>query len=75
MNMPQIQTRQTQESSNALNIHLQKFIGAKIQEYDEITNRNNQHISFLVNSNQVDSGIVKTVSNLSRPKKTQIETN
>ena len=33
MNMPQIQTRQTQESSNALNIHLQKFIGAKIQEY------------------------------------------
>ena len=34
------------------------------KEYDEITNRNNQLLTSLVNSNQVDSSIVKTVSNL-----------
>ena len=43
---------------------MQKSIKAGIQEYDEITNRNNQLITNLVNSNQVDSSIVKTVSNL-----------
>ena len=48
------------ESSKALNKNLQK----SIEEYDEITNRNNQLITNLVNSNQVDSSIVKTVSNL-----------
>ena len=35
-----------------------------VQEYDEITNRNNQLVTKLVNSKQVDSSIVKTVSNL-----------
>ena len=37
-----------------------------IKEYDEITSRNNQLVTDLVNSNQVDSSIVKTsiVSNL-----------
>ena len=48
------------ESSKALNKNLQK----SIEKYDEITNRNNQLITNLVNSNQVDSSIVKTVSNL-----------
>ena len=48
------------ESSNALNKNLQK----SIKEYDEITNRNNQLVTDLVNSNQVDSTIIKTVSNL-----------
>ena len=47
------------ESSNILNKNLQN----SIKEYDEITNRNNQLITNLVNSNQVDSSIVKTVSN------------
>ena len=43
-----------------MNKNLQK----SIEEYDEITNRNNQLITNIVNSNQVDSSIVKTVSNL-----------
>ena len=47
---------------------MQKSIKEGIQEYakeyDEITNRNNQLLTSLVNSNQVDSSIVKTVSNL-----------
>ena len=42
---------------------MQKSIKEGIQEYDEITNRNNQLLTNLVNSNQVDSSIVKTVSN------------
>ena len=54
------QTEAIRESNNALNKNLQK----SIEEYDEITNRNNQLITNLVNSNQVDSSIVKTVSNL-----------
>ena len=53
-------TRAIRESSNALNKNLQK----SIKEYDEITNRNNQLVINLVNSNQVDSTIIKTVSNL-----------
>ena len=58
------QTQAIRESSNALNKILQKSIKEGIQEYDEITNRNNQILTSLVNSNQVDSSIVKTVSNL-----------
>ena len=58
------QTQAIRESSNALNKNLQKSIKEGIQEYDEITNRNNQLLTSLVNSNQVDSSIVKTVSNL-----------
>ena len=54
------QTQAIRESSNTLDKNLQK----SIEEYDEITNRNNQLITNLVNSNQVDSSIVKTVSNL-----------
>ena len=43
-----------------MNKNLQK----SIEEYDEITHRNNQLVTDLVNSNQVDSTIIKTVSNL-----------
>ena len=53
-----------QESSAELRNTLQKSIKEGIQEYDEITNRNNQILTSLVNSNQVDSSIVKTISNL-----------
>ena len=54
------QLQAIRESNSALNKNLQK----SIEEYDEITNRNNQLITNLVNSNQVDSTIIKTVSNL-----------
>ena len=54
------QTQAIRESNTALNKNLQK----SIKEYDEITNRNNQLITNLFISNQVDSSIVKTVSNL-----------
>ena len=53
-------TQAIRESSNALNKNLQK----SIKEYDEITYRNNQLVTDLVNSNQVDSTIIKSVSNL-----------
>ena len=56
----QTTTQAIRESSNALNKNLQK----SIKEYDEITYRNNQLVTDLVNSNQVDSTIFKTVSNL-----------
>ena len=49
---------------NTLNKKLHKSVKEGIQEYDKITNRNNQIVTDLVNSNQVDSSIVKTVSNL-----------
>ena len=58
------QTQAIRESSNALNKNLQKSIKEGIQEYDEITNRNIQLLTSLVTSNQVDSSIVKTVSDL-----------
>ena len=60
----QDQTRAIQESSNTLNKKIHKSVKEGIQEYDKITNRNNQIVTDLVNSNQVDSSIVKTVSNL-----------
>ena len=56
----QTTTQAIRESSNALKKNLQK----SIKEYDEITYRNNQLVTDLVNSNQVDSTIIKTVSNL-----------
>ena len=56
----QTTTQAIRESSNALNKNLQK----SIKEYDEITYRKNQLVTDLVNSNQVDSTIIKTVSNL-----------
>ena len=43
---------------------MQKSIKEGIQEYDVITNRNNHLLTNLDNSSQVDSSIVKTVSNL-----------
>ena len=60
------QTRSIEHSSSSdiLNKNLQKSIKEGIQEYDEIPNRNNQLLTNLVNSNKVDSVIVKTVSNL-----------
>ena len=41
---------------------MQKSIKEGIQKYNEIANRNNQLLTNLVNPNQVDSSIVKTVS-------------
>ena len=58
------QTRAIQESSDFLDKNLQKSIRERIQDYDEITNRIIQLLTSLGNSNQVDSSIVKTVSNL-----------
>ena len=56
------------ESSIPLNKNLQKSINEGIQKYNEITNRNNQVLTNLVNSNTVDSSIVKTVSILPNDK-------
>ena len=60
-----------QESSNTLHDNIQKSIKQGIQDYDESTNRNKQLLTSLVNSNQVDSDIVKTVSNPLIDKKSQ----
>ena len=49
-----------QESSNTL----QKSIKEGIQDYDEITSHINQLLTSLVNSNQVDSSIINTISKL-----------
>ena len=58
-------TRQAiQESGNTLHDNLQKSNKQRIQDYDESTNRKNQLLTNLVYSNQVDSTIVKTVSNI-----------
>ena len=58
------QTRAIEHNNNTL----QNSIKEGIKQYNEITNHNaelrNQLLSSLVNSNQVDSSIVKTVSNL-----------
>ena len=56
----QTSTEAIRESSNILDKNLQKFV----EEYDETTNRNNQLVNNLINSNQVNSSIVKTDSNL-----------
>ena len=58
------QTRAIQERSNNLHKNLQKSIKQGIQDYEEITNRNIQLLTSLVNSNKVDSSIAKTVINL-----------
>ena len=67
------QTRAIEHNNNTL----QNFIKEGIKQYNEITNHNaelrNQLPTSLVNSNQVDSSIVKTVSNLLNDKnKSQI---
>ena len=54
------QTRAIEHNSNTL----QNSIKEGIKQNNEITNHNNQLLTSLVNSNQVDSSIVKTVSNL-----------
>ena len=54
------QTRAIEHNNNTL----QNSIKEEIKQYNEITNHNNQLLTSLVNSNQVDSSIVKTVSNL-----------
>ena len=59
----QAQTEAIKQSSNIHNENLQTSIEKGIQEYDKISNRNNQLFINLVNSNLVDSYIVKTISN------------
>ena len=54
------QTRAIEHNNNTLQISIKEGI----KQYNEITNHNNQLLASLVNSNQVDSSIVKTVSNL-----------
>ena len=54
------QTRAIEHNNNTL----QNSIKEGIKQYNEITDHNNQLLTSLVNSNQVDSSIVKTVSNL-----------
>ena len=58
------QTRAIEHNNNTLQISIKEGI----KQYNEITNHNaelrNQLLTSLVNSNQVDSSIVKTVSNL-----------
>ena len=53
-------TRAIEHNNNTL----QNSIKEGIKQYNEITNHNNQLLTSLVNSNQVDTSIVKTVSNL-----------
>ena len=62
------QTRAIEHNNNIL----QNSFKEGIKQYKEITNHNNQLLTSLVNSNKVDSSIVKTVSNLLNDKnKTQ----
>ena len=60
----QDQTRAIRESSNTMQKSIKERIREYTKQYDEITNRNIQLLTNLVNSNQIDSSIVKTVSNL-----------
>ena len=54
------QTRAIEHNNNTL----QNSFKEGIKQYNEIKNHNNQLLTSLVTSNQVDSSIVKTVSNL-----------
>ena len=58
------QTRAIKHNKNTLHVDMQNSIKEGIKHYNEITKHNNQLLTSLVNSNQVDSSIVKTVSNL-----------
>ena len=58
------QTRAIEPNNNTLRVAMQNSIKEGIKQNNEITNHNNQLLTSLVNSNQVDSSIVKTVSNL-----------
>ena len=58
------QTRAIEHNNNTLRVAMQNSFKEGIKQYNEITNHNNQLLTSLVTSNQVDSSIVKTVSNL-----------
>ena len=58
------QTRAIEHNNNTLHVSMQNSIKEGIKQYNEFTNHNNQLLTSLVNSNQDDSSIVKTVSNL-----------
>ena len=58
------QTRAIEHNNNTLHVAMQNSLKEGIKQYNEITNHNNQLLTSLVNSNQVDSSFVKTVSNL-----------
>ena len=62
------QTRAIEHNNNTLRVAMQNSNKEGIKQYNEITNHTaelrNQFLTSLVNSNQVDSSIVKTVSNL-----------
>ena len=62
--MSQNLSENVQQSSNNINKNLHHSIKQGTQEFDEIKNRKNQALTNLVNSNTVDSSIVKAVSNL-----------
>ena len=47
----QDQTRAIRESSNTMQKSMQKSFKQGIQEYDEITNRNNQFVAFAIRLN------------------------
>ena len=57
-------TQAKEHSKITLRVAMQKSIKEGKKQYNEITNHNNQLLTSLVNSNQDDSSIVKTVSNL-----------
>ena len=58
------QTRASKEGIRENSDNLQKSNKQGKQYYDETTNRNNQLLASLCNSNQDDYSVVKTVSNL-----------
>ena len=62
------QTRAKQYSSDIFNKNVQKTNKGRIQEHDEKSNHKTQVLTSLVNSNQVHSSIVKTVSTLLKDK-------
>ena len=64
----QAQTEATKQSSNILDENLQKSIEKGIQEYDKISNRNNQLVTNLVNSDLVDSSLLKQFPTFSMTK-------
>ena len=64
-NEKQLQAIENQTRAIEHNINtLQNSIKEGIKQYNEITNHKHQLLTSLVSSNQVDSSIVKTVSNL-----------
>ena len=58
------QTRAIEHNNNTLREALQNSFKEGIKQYNEITNHINQLLTSLVNSNKVDSSIVKTISHL-----------